>query len=192
MTPNPAKPIDPAAPNRGETGPARDAAGLRPSRAAGAVRGMRLGGVGVVTGDWQIRTDAGHYLLAAAREDAPARLGLPPTPIDEVARQVWASAFQLAVRRRFEPQTPLAELSRTVVGAVHAHQVAAIPVLDAEMLVRAALGEAVPVAEIDTQVQLAVHLLVFASLTEELALGDGELDGLIAQAEELAGALNLN
>ena len=139
---------------------------------------------------WRIRTDPGQYLLAAARDDAPARLGFPPAPVDDTALRVWDSAFKLAVRRRFEPASPLAEISRTVAGAVHAHEAAALPVLDAEMLVRDALGEAVPIDEIDPAVRLAVHLLVFASLTDELALGDGELDGLIAQAEELAGAIS--
>jgi hypothetical protein len=149
-------------------------------------------GTPAVAGDttWRIRTDPGHYLLAAARDDAPARLGAPPAPVDDTALRVWDSAFKLAVRRRFEPDSPLAEISRTVAGAVHAHETVALPVLDAEMLVRDALGEAVPVDEIDPVVRLAVHLLVFASLTDELALGDGELDGLIAQAEELAGALS--
>ena len=139
---------------------------------------------------WTIRTDPGQYLLAAARDDAPARIGTPPAPIDDVARRVWDSAFRLAVRRRFEPASPLAEITRTVAGAVHAHEAAAIPVLDAEMLVREALGEEVPVDEIEPAVRLAVHVLVFASLADELALGDGELDGLIAQAEELAGAIS--
>jgi len=139
---------------------------------------------------WQIRTGPGRYLLSAAQDDAPAWFGDPPAPVDDTALRVWDSAFRLAVRRRFEPETPLAEISRTVAGAVHTHQAAALPVLDAEMLVRDALGEEVPVDGIDPAVRLAVHLLVFASLTDELALGDGELDGLIAQAEELAGAID--
>lgn len=139
---------------------------------------------------WRIQTDPGQYLLAAARDDAPARIGSPAVAVDDTALRIWDSAFKLAVRRRFEPESPLAEISRTVAGAVHAHEAAALPVLDAEMLVRDALGEAVPVDEIDPAVRLAVHLLVFASLTDELALGDGELDGLIAQAEELAGAVS--
>jgi len=139
---------------------------------------------------WRVRTDPGQYLLAAARDDAPARFGHPPAPVDDTALRIWSSAFALAVRRRFEPRSPLAEISRTVSGAVQTHEVAALPVLDAEMLVREALGETVPVDEIDPAVRLAVHLLVFASLTDELALGDGELDGLIAQAEELAGAIS--
>jgi len=38
-------------------------------------------------------------------------------------------------------------------------------------------------------VLIAVHLLLFASLADELALGDAELDAIIAEAEEKASAL---
>ncbi|MGX6602319.1 hypothetical protein ACWKSP_09330 [Micromonosporaceae bacterium Da 78-11] len=152
---------------------------------------MRLGGP-MPDGDdnGRIRSASGQYLLAAARDDAPARFGSPAGPVDDTARRVWDSAFRLVVRRRFEPESPLAEISRTVALAVHTHEAAGLPALDAEMLVRDALGETVPVEEIDPAMRLAVHLLVFATLADEMALGDGELDGLIAQAEELAGAIS--
>jgi hypothetical protein len=56
------------------------------------------------------------------------------------------------------------------------------------MLVRDALGEPVPTEDIDPGVRVGVHLLLFASLTDELALGDGELDDLVTEAERLAAA----
>ncbi|GIM97904.1 hypothetical protein [Paractinoplanes toevensis] len=136
-----------------------------------------------------IATPAGRYLRQAARDDAPARLGTPPSDIDDAARRVWEIAFGLAVRRRFEPETPLTEISRTVATAVHEHAVAGLPILDAEMLVRHALGETVPIGDIDGSILLAVHLLLFASLADELALGDEELDAIIADAEEKAASL---
>jgi hypothetical protein len=136
-----------------------------------------------------IATPAGHYLRQAARDDAPARLGMPPADVDDAARRVWEIAFGLVVRRRFEPETPLTEISRTVAMAVHDHAVAGLPVLDAEMMVRHALGETVPIGDLDASVLLAVHLLVFASLADELALGDEELDAIIADAEEKAASL---
>jgi hypothetical protein len=131
-------------------------------------------------------TTAGDYLRAAAGDEAPARFGTPPGPVDDYARRVWRRAFGLAVRRRFEPGSPLAEISRTVAAAVHAHESAGLPAIDAEMLVRAELGETVPIDELDPAVLLGVHLLVFASLVDELALGDGELDDLVTEAERLA------
>jgi hypothetical protein len=136
-------------------------------------------------GPW---TNAGDYLRAAAGDEAPARFGTPSGPVDDYAREVWRHAFGLAVRRRFEPGSPLAEISRTVAAAVHAHEVAGLPVIDAEMLVRAELGETVPVGELDPAVTVGVHLLLFASLADELALRDGELDDLVTEAERLAAA----
>jgi hypothetical protein len=133
------------------------------------------------------RSGAGNHLRAAARAETPAWCGTPAEPAGDEELRVRAAAFRLAVRRRFQSDTPLAEISRTVTAAVHAHATAP-PVLDAEMLVREALGETVPVDGIDADVRIGVHLLLFASLADELALGDGELDALIAEAEELAVA----
>ena len=155
--------------------------------AAGSLSGQlpsgAAGGAGV------IGTDAGRYLRQAARDEAPSRFGSPAGEVDESARRVWEIAFGLVVRRRFEPDAALAEISRTVATAVHEHAAAGLAILDAEMLVRAALGETVPVGDLDEGVRVAVHLLLFASLADELALGDAELDAIIAEAEEKASAL---
>lgn len=126
-----------------------------------------------------ITTAAGRYLRATAHGEPPAAGGVA----DDEARRIWKIAFGLAVRRRFEPDAPLAEIARTVAAAVHEHAAAALPMLDAEMLLRAALGEEVPLDEIDPAIEAAVHVLMFATLADELALGDDELDGLIRQAE---------
>jgi len=131
-------------------------------------------------------TNAGDYLRAAAGDEAPARFGTPSGPVDDYARRVWRHAFGLVVRRRFRAGSPLAEISRTVATAVHVHEAAALHPIDAEMLVRAELGEPVPVGEIDPVELVGVHLLVFASLADELALSDGELDDLVTEAERLA------
>ncbi|MCU7729951.1 hypothetical protein ODJ79_40070 [Actinoplanes sp. KI2] len=144
---------------------------------------------GEAAGTGLIATEAGRYLRQAARDEAPSRFGSPTGEVDESARRVWEIAFGLAVRRRFEPDAALAEISRTVAIAVHDHAVAGLPVLDTEMLVRAALGETVPTGDIDDSVVIAVHLLLFASLADELALGNAEVDAIIAEAEEKASAL---
>jgi hypothetical protein len=126
-----------------------------------------------------ITTEAGRYLRAIARSESPTAGGVA----DREARRIWKIAFGLAVRRRFEPGAPLAEIARTVATAVHEHAAAALPMLDAEMLLRAELGEEVPLDEIDSAIEAAIHVLMFATLADELALGDDELDGLIRQAE---------
>ncbi|MEV4349633.1 hypothetical protein AB0J83_34680 [Actinoplanes sp. NPDC049596] len=129
----------------------------------------------------------GHLLRAVARHDVPVRLGVPA---GDTERRVWEIAFGLMVRRRFTPESPLAEIGRSVATAVNYHAAAALPALDAEMLVREALGEKVPVDDIDETVRAGVHLLLSASLADELAMTDGELDGLVRQAEELAVAVS--
>jgi hypothetical protein len=160
---------------------------LQPEPAVSALSGQLPSGT--AQGSGQIATEAGRYLRRAARDDAPSRFGSPAGQVDESARHVWEIAFGLVVRRRFEPDTALAEISRTVAAAVHEHAAAGLPILDAEMLVRAALGEIVPTGDIGGDVLLGVHLLLFASLADELALVDAELDALIAEAEEKAAAL---
>ncbi|HEX5202863.1 hypothetical protein ACFQS1_16410 [Paractinoplanes rhizophilus] len=173
---------------RSETTSARadDAARSPDQPAVGALSGQLPPGTARAAG--VIATEAGRYLRQAARDEAPSRYGSPAGAVDDSARRVWEIAFGLAVRRRFEPGAPLAEIGRTVATAVHDHAAAAIPTLDAEMLVRAALGEVVPVGDIDEGVRIAVHLLLFASLADELALGDAELDQLIGSGEEEAAA----
>lgn len=129
-----------------------------------------------------LTTEAGRYLRAVASDEAPAE----HTVVDDDARRLWKIAFGLVVRRRFEPDAPLSEISRTVAAAVHEHPSVAIPMLDAEMLLRAALGEQVPVEEIDPAIVVAVHVLLFATIADELALGEDELSGVIVQAEKEA------
>jgi hypothetical protein len=128
----------------------------------------------------EITTEAGRYLRAVARDEAAPRRGVA----DDDARRLWEIAFGLMARRRFEVDAPLAEISRTVAAAVHEHPALCLPMLDAEMLLRAALGEDVPVDEIDPDVVVAVYVLVFRTIADELALGEDELVGLIVQAEK--------
>ena len=147
---------------------------------------MRLGGPpaeGTRTADRAVRSGAGDHLRSVVRGDGTTRFGTPPSPVDDHARRVWRHAFGLAVRRRFEPASPLAEISRVVAAAVRSDEQAGLTVLEAEMLVRAELGEAVPVDEMAPAVRDGVHLLLFAFLVDELALGDGELETLVTKAE---------
>jgi hypothetical protein len=58
-----------------------------------------------------------------------------------------------------------------------------VPVREAEMLIREALGERVPTADITPAQLVTVHVLMFAVLVDEMALTDDELAELIADAE---------
>jgi hypothetical protein len=135
-----------------------------------------------------VSTEAGHYLRAVAQDEAPAHFGTQPGggPVDDDARRIWAIAFGLIARRRFEADAPLADIGRTAATAAHEHAAAALPLLDVEMLIRDALGEPVPTGEIGPAAAAGIHLLVFASIVDELALCEAELDCLITEAEALA------
>jgi hypothetical protein len=100
----------------------------------------------------------------------------------EGAEEIFAAAFRLAVRLRFKPDVPLAAIAATVRSAAQRHTELLLPVREAEMLIREALGESVPTAEMAAADTVKVHVLMFAALVEELALTDAELDELLAQA----------
>ena len=124
------------------------------------------------------RTPGGQFLRATATND---RAGAVP---DEAGRAVFGRAFAAAVRRRFRPDTPLPAIAGSVAACARRHAEPTLPVREAEMLIREALGETVPTAGIAPAQRVTVHVLMFAALVDELALTDGELDELIAGAEE--------
>jgi hypothetical protein len=102
-----------------------------------------------------------------------------PEPPGEDADATFAAAFRAAVKLRFRAGAPLADVTGSVRAATRRHG-QLVPVREAEMLIRSALGEQVPVAEIDRAAEVKTHVLLFATLVEELALTDGELDELLA------------
>jgi hypothetical protein len=124
-------------------------------------------------------TPAGAHLRATATNERAA-VDLHP---DDPARVVFRCAFELAVRRRFRCDSPIAEIARTVANAARRHPLVPVDALAAEMLIRDALGEVVPVEETPIPVIVATHVLVFAAICDELALSDDEIDALIATAE---------
>jgi hypothetical protein len=124
------------------------------------------------------------YLRAMATNSAVA----VDADLDYPARVLFASAFGVAVRRRFRPGCPVGDIARTVANARRRHpplalSAVALGPLEAEMLVRDALCEAVPIEGIPMPRVVATHLVLFASIVEELALTDDELDELIAEAD---------
>lgn len=131
------------------------------------------------------RTVAGAYLRATAINRRAARELRP----EYDARVFFYCAFELIVRRRFRWDHPIAEITRSVAAAGRRHAPVIVPALEAEMLIRDALGEAVPIEDIPLDAIVSTHLLVFASLVDELALNDDEVDALLVEAEDRATAL---
>jgi len=126
-------------------------------------------------------TSAGAYLRATAT-NAPAAARL-----DDESRRVFAHAFRLAVAMRFGPDSPLPEITLAVARAAERHAAVGLAAREAEMLVRDALGEAVPTAAIASDQIVAAHVLLFTAFVDEMALIDDELDELIVAAENRAG-----
>ena len=131
------------------------------------------------------RSAAGAYLRAtAANERAPVDIR-PDYPV----RVVFYCAFEMAVRRRFRKDSAVAEIARTVANAATRHPFVPVPALAAEMLIRDALGEVVPIEEIPLPVIVATHMVMFGAICDELALSADDIDQLIAAAEERAESL---
>lgn len=128
------------------------------------------------------RSAAGACLLATAANE-PGPMDLHP---DSPARVVLCCAFELAVRRRFRAGSPVAEIARTVANAARRHPFVPMDAVAAEMLIRDALGEVVPIEEIPLTVIVATHLVVFAAICDEMAWSDDETEALIAAAEQRA------
>jgi hypothetical protein len=131
------------------------------------------------------RSAAGAYLRATAANER-GRMDIQP---DYPARVVFYCAFELAVRRRFGSDSPIAEIARIVVNAARHHPFVPVDALTAEMLIRDALGDVVPIEEIPFPMIVATHVVVFATICDELALSDGEIDSLITAAEDRAKSL---
>ena len=124
------------------------------------------------------------YLRATAT-NSPARQDVEP---DRTAQVLFANAFGLVVRRRFRPDVPIGEIARAVTNARRRHpelalSAVALGPMEAEMLIRHALSETVPIDGIPMARIIATHVVMFASLVDELALTDDELDELIAEAD---------
>jgi hypothetical protein len=118
---------------------------------------------------------AATAFLRATATNTPA----PDAPAED-ADETFAAAFRAAVKLRFRPDAPLATITGSVRAATRRHG-DLVPVREAEMLIRSALGEEVPTAEIARTAAVTAHVLLFATLVEELALTDDELDELLAQ-----------
>jgi hypothetical protein len=123
------------------------------------------------------RSPAGAYLWAAATNSPAATIP------GDAAQTVFARAFGLAVRLRFQAASPLTAIARTAANAARRHPTLNVPVREAEMLIRQALDEQVPTAGITPAAVVTVQVLLFATLVDELALTDEELSELIADAD---------
>jgi hypothetical protein len=108
---------------------------------------------------------------------------LPPADA-ELAGRILLAAFDLVIPRWFNKDTPIRQITvemlevRARIGAK-----AAQPVIVMEMVVRKALGETVPVDDLDEYVLAKAKAGVLAQYVHSVGLLDDELDELVAEAE---------
>jgi hypothetical protein len=108
-----------------------------------------------------------------------------------VARD-WASAagqiaavFGLAVRRRFSPEGDPRSVPTFVSEARAEVGGDAIRPMEAEALVRAALGEAEP-ADIPREIAIPTEIVLAVKILREEHLSPGDMDAFLAEADALA------
>ncbi|MEU3456903.1 hypothetical protein ABZ671_25380 [Micromonospora sp. NPDC006766] len=101
--------------------------------------------------------------------------------------QVIGTAFALAVHRRFGPESTPTDVATWVAAVRARHQGGEpLPALEMEGLIRAALGEEELVDTIPAETALGAELFILGQILLEVNLTPDELDGFVAEAEELA------
>ncbi|MEV6970591.1 hypothetical protein AB0M47_36345 [Hamadaea sp. NPDC051192] len=101
---------------------------------------------------------------------------------------LWHAAFELAVRSAFDNDTPVAEIS-AFAQRMHDRfkpEFAAIPPIDSEALIRAALGEDLDIEAIKPRHRGLVYVVVLSIIVKDKAISDTDLRRLLATAENVA------
>ena len=113
------------------------------------------------------------------------KVGELPAAEAETAGRIVHVLFDLVIPRWFTPETPVRDITaqmlavRTTVGAKVAQ-----PVVVLEMVVRHALGEPVPVDDLDPYVLVQAKAAIVSQYAHSVGLLDDELDALLAAAEQ--------
>lgn len=102
--------------------------------------------------------------------------------LDYVARVIDA-AFGLLLSRRYSLSTPVRELTLLALGvrqSVGAEN--SLPVIELEMVLRAALGEPVPLGGLSTDDIATAKVQLLAQLVHHIGMLDSELDSLLDES----------
>lgn len=111
--------------------------------------------------------------------------------LNELRKKEWAGApqvigvaFGLAVHRRFQPNGDLHDVKKFVAETRSRYQDGKdLPALAMEGLIRAALGEADLMDEIDPEVAFTAQILILGTLLEDENLTDAQLEQFIQEVE---------
>ncbi|MER7168357.1 hypothetical protein ABT336_20110 [Micromonospora sp. NPDC000207] len=101
--------------------------------------------------------------------------------------QVIGAAYTLAVHRYFDPDATPNEVAAWVAAARDKYQGGgALPTLEMEGLIRAALGEPELIENIPVETLIAVEIFILGQLFIENPLTPSEIEEFVAEANEVA------
>ncbi|MBB4957896.1 hypothetical protein [Micromonospora polyrhachis] len=104
----------------------------------------------------------------------------------EGGSQTISAAFALAVDRRFYGQG-LQRIAQFVRETRARYQEGdTLPALEMEGMIRAALGEADPVDDIDPEAALSAQIAILATLLQDANFTESQLEEFIKEVEEVA------
>ena len=104
----------------------------------------------------------------------------------DAAEGVMQAAFALAAHRRFPADRDRREVTNVVTELMARYSPKGLRSIDAETLIREALGEQVSTAGIDERSRILTWALFTPDLLAQSKLSDDELDDLLCAAEETA------
>ncbi|MEV6970592.1 hypothetical protein AB0M47_36350 [Hamadaea sp. NPDC051192] len=133
----------------------------------------------------KLSTRSAQWLLDQIMERPAASVKIS----DEVAElAVWQAAFELAVVLRFVATTPVHEIAAYVQymrTSFHADLKKIVPI-EAEAMIRAALGEDLDLSGIRQQQRAHVYFTTFVLIVRERSMSEKQLRSILIKAENLA------
>ncbi|MFD1325109.1 hypothetical protein [Micromonospora sonneratiae] len=100
--------------------------------------------------------------------------------------QVISAAFALAVDRRFHDQDVRSVIQFVKETRARYEEGEALPALEMEAMIRAVLGEAQLVDNIDPEIAFSVQIAVLGTLLQDADFTESQLDEFIAEVEGVA------
>jgi hypothetical protein len=101
------------------------------------------------------------------------------------ANSVTRAAFEVAVRRRWEPGVDVREIANFV-DDLRASFTDEIPALETQMLIREALGEDVPTSDIDVWREIIAKTATLGGIKDFLAWDEHTVNAVLVEAETIA------
>lgn len=130
----------------------------------------------------------GQWLRAAIKGDDTATSLAADEPDPDAADAVLTATFELAVVRHFKPGHDVRVIGEFVRDLRERYSADVFRQIDAEALIRAALGEDVSTDGIDIRPEFHAKLLTIVEVVERHGLPEREVYAMLVEAERIATA----